>query len=264
MAVKIKYPFRLGTTSFILPADMLTNVKYLAPKVDDVELLVFESDEMAELPDEGTVRELRRIAASEGLTYTVHLPLDIWLGDFSPKERERSINKCLRTIAGMGVVEPAAWILHCNREGRGNSRIDDDDDWAAVVDDSLALLLKSGVSSRTICIETLDGLFPLLEPMIKNHGLSICLDVGHIVLYQLPFEEYVRKYFDRSAVIHLHGVIEGKDHKNISGVDNAVLAKLFSIIKSSGIRDRVLTLEVFTEKDLVASVNTLKAKRFYL
>lgn len=264
MAVKKKYPFRLGTTSFILPADMLTNVKYLAPKVDDVELLVFESDEMAELPDEGTIRELRRIAGDEDLTYTVHLPLDIWLGDADSGERERSVNKCLRTIAVMQMVEPVAWILHCNREGRNNSRMDNDADWVAMTDASLTKLLGSAVSPGAVCIETLDASFPLLEPVIEKYGLSICLDIGHLILYQLPVEEYMRKYLDRSPVIHLHGVMEGKDHKSISGVDDSVLAKLFSAIKSGGIYERVLTLEVFSENDLVASVNKLKAKQFLL
>jgi len=150
------------------------------------------------------IRELRRIAGDEELTYTVHLPLDIWLGDADPGERERSVKKCLRTIAGMEMVEPAAWILHCNREGRGGT-IECDADWVAAIDASLSLLLKSGVSPRAVCVETLDGSFPLLESIIKNHDLSICLDVGHLILYQLPFEEYVRKYLDRSKVIHLHG-----------------------------------------------------------
>lgn len=262
--MKKKYPFRLGTTSFILPADMLTNVRYLAPKVDDIELLVFESDEMAELPDVHVLRELEQIGKESGLTYTVHLPLDIWLGDADSKERERSINRCLRTIAGMAVIGPVAWILHCNRAGRSKARIEPDSDWVAMTDASLSRLLESGVSPGTICIETLDASFPLLEPVIEKFGLSICLDIGHLILYRLPVEGYIDKYLGRSPVIHLHGVIEGKDHKDISGIDDAVLAKLFSAIKSGGMRDRVVTLEVFSEKDLAASVKKLKAKQLYL
>jgi hypothetical protein len=34
-----RFPFRLGATSFIVPADMETNVHFLASKVDDVLVL---------------------------------------------------------------------------------------------------------------------------------------------------------------------------------------------------------------------------------
>ena len=40
-----KTPFRIGTTSYIIPADILPNVVYLAGKVDDVELVLFEVEE---------------------------------------------------------------------------------------------------------------------------------------------------------------------------------------------------------------------------
>jgi hypothetical protein len=30
------YPFRLGTTSYIIPADILPNAQYLADKVQDI------------------------------------------------------------------------------------------------------------------------------------------------------------------------------------------------------------------------------------
>ena len=38
------YLFRFGTTSYIIPADILSNVRYLAGKVRDVELVLFEID----------------------------------------------------------------------------------------------------------------------------------------------------------------------------------------------------------------------------
>jgi sugar phosphate isomerase/epimerase len=264
MGVKKKYPFRLGTTSYILPADMMTNIRYLADRVDDIELLVFESDEMAELPDEGVIRDLRQIADDEELTYTVHLPLDISLGDFDGDERARSVSKCVRTIDKMKILDPRGWILHCNRRGPGNNHIEQDAVWAAAVEVSVEKILRCGVEPRSVCVETLDASFPLLGPVIDEHGLSICLDIGHLILYRMPVEEYINKYLERSPVNHLHGVRAGKDHKAINGMDDAVLAKLFSAIKSSGNHDRVLTLEVFSEKDLAASVNRLKEKQFYL
>src|ERR1035437_7731078 len=39
----VPHSFRLGVPSYVYPADILPNVKALAPYVDDVELVLFES-----------------------------------------------------------------------------------------------------------------------------------------------------------------------------------------------------------------------------
>ena len=74
--------FRVGTTSYIIPADILPNVQYLAPRVDDVQLVLFETDEYgSNLPDAALRGQLVELGARHGMTYTVHLPLDLRLGD---------------------------------------------------------------------------------------------------------------------------------------------------------------------------------------
>jgi hypothetical protein len=78
-SLKNRFPFRLGTTSYIIPAELLPNVIYLADKVDDIELVLFESDEISNLPDAATVKILKETAEQSDLTYTIHLPMDTWI-----------------------------------------------------------------------------------------------------------------------------------------------------------------------------------------
>jgi hypothetical protein len=100
-----KTPFRIGTTSYIIPADILPNAAYLAGKVDDVELVLFEVEEGGgNLPDENTLAQLADIARRNDLTYTVHLPLDLRLGD-DDLSRERSTRKALQGDAGYRSAE---------------------------------------------------------------------------------------------------------------------------------------------------------------
>jgi hypothetical protein len=74
------YPFRLGTTSYVLPADILPNVRFLAGKVQDVELVLFEVDDGPNnLPPPHVIAELAALAEAHALTFTVHLPLDLRL-----------------------------------------------------------------------------------------------------------------------------------------------------------------------------------------
>ena len=75
-----KLPFRIGTTSYIYPEDILPNVHKLKSKVDDIELVLFEANNLGNIPKRKDLEELKRISSKWNLTYTVHLPLDINLG----------------------------------------------------------------------------------------------------------------------------------------------------------------------------------------
>ena len=57
-------PFRLGTSSYIIPDDILPNVRYLAGKVRDIELVLFEVDDgQNSLPSAEVIDELIKLAA---------------------------------------------------------------------------------------------------------------------------------------------------------------------------------------------------------
>ena len=105
VCLKGKFPFRLGATSYIIPDDIVPNVRFLADKVDDIELVLFESDELANIPSSDVVAELDSLARDNDLTYTIHLPLDIHTGHAEEPERRKSVEKCLRIIDRMAPLE---------------------------------------------------------------------------------------------------------------------------------------------------------------
>jgi sugar phosphate isomerase/epimerase len=258
MGLKGKYPFRLGATSYIVPADFLTNVQYLSNKVDDIELVLFESNEMSELPDWKTIDMLKHIANKNNLTYTIHLPLDLWLGDSNQAERQRSVKKCLRVIEQMRLVHPFGYILHCNRICRYDNRKEAVSSWKDNIEKSIDEFLFSGPSSDLLCVETLDYPFEFIEQIITDKGLSICLDIGHLLLNNYSVEEYLNHYFRKSRIIHLHGVNHNRDHCDISTIDKNLLSMLFSMLSAHEEFERVLTLEVFNETELDASLSFIE------
>ena len=104
--------FRVGTTSYILPDDILPNVEYLAPRVDDIQLVLFETDEYgSNLPDAALRRRLIAQAQQHNLTYTVHLPLDLRLGD-GGAATDLSLVKARRVIEATRDLHPHAYTLH--------------------------------------------------------------------------------------------------------------------------------------------------------
>jgi sugar phosphate isomerase/epimerase len=258
-ALKGRFPFRLGTTSYILPADIAPNVRHLAPLVDDVELVIFESEDVSALPDEKTIGLLKDLGDRHMLSYTVHLPLDARLGDMNEAARARSVDKCLRVIERTRPLEPLVYVVHPEREMQGGGILSRSAHWAASLSRSIDNLIREGVEAQSLCVETLEYPFELVEHIVTASKASICLDVGHLLRNAYSVEAYLERYLPLCRVIHLHGVKGGKDHCDVSVIDPDVLSLVLSRAgapMTAG--QRVVTLEVFNEADFEKSMRVMK------
>ncbi|HVO83250.1 MAG TPA: cobamide remodeling phosphodiesterase CbiR [Syntrophobacteria bacterium] len=253
-ASRRKPPFRLGTTSYIYAAEILPNVRSLKGKVEDIEIVLFESDEVSNYPSRQEREELAAIGQQNRLSYTVHLPLDVLLGDPRPRVRQRSVDTCLRAIEATAGLRPHGYIVHfqglpTDDHGRWLNEA-----WLTRLDQSVGQLLGHLDYPQLLCAETLSYPFHLVEELIERRDLSICLDVGHIILYDQPLELYLRRYLSRTRVIHLHGNSGGRDHLDLGHVPAATLELVFtSLATLPKVDDLVVTLEIFSEKDLEIS-----------
>lgn len=170
-------PFRIGTTSYILPDDIIPNLLHLRERVDDVELVLFESEEFSNLPSVESAAEIERLGAEADLSYTVHLPLDIALGAADEDVRRESVHKCLRVVERMSSVHPFAWILHLHGDQRGEPPTDDMPRWLAQNRRSLSEFLQLGPPSRRVCIEIQDYDFQHFAALVREFDLSVCVDI---------------------------------------------------------------------------------------
>lgn len=259
---KKKLPFRLGTTSYILAADIQKNVKFLADKVDDIEVVLFESDTYSNFPDKETITVMQQMQQQYGLSYTIHFPLDCFPGSSDPVCRQRSVTQYHRIIECMEAVNPFGYVLHLPIDDTGNWSIASDvalpKDWNSNVCDSIDKLLTTGVEPSRICVETLSYPFELAWPVVEEKKLSVCLDIGHVLLNRYDLNAYYKSYFHRVKIIHLHGIIEQRDHCDISVLPQNVLNELFQRTGAHADVSRVVTLEIFNEKDFVKSIETLE------
>lgn len=252
-------PLRVGTTSYILPADILPNVEFLAPLVEDVELVLFESDEISNLPSPSAVEELGRLARSKGLSYTVHLPMDAHLGAPEEPRRLAAVGKCQRVIDLTVPLDPFALIVHFHHDDyKTGIPAHTVPAWQEALRRSVRELLDHGVPSRALCVETLSYPFDLVAGIVEEFDLSVCLDVGHLVLFGFDVAEAIRRYWPRTRVIHIHGVHAGKDHKDLSLLDPDIPLMILSAAHGDPRTGRVLTLEVFNEPDLRGSLAVLE------
>jgi sugar phosphate isomerase/epimerase len=234
---------RLGTTSYIYPADLLHNARALADKVDDIELVIFESPTFGEnYPDKAEVAELRRIAREHDLTYTVHLPLDLKLA-----EDRKSLDTALRVIDCTRDLEPHGYIIHLDGVAQPGSAAMER--WLHNSITSLeAMAAQTGRADR-LCVENLDDQSPeMLDRLLRLVPVSCCVDVGHLWKQHLDPVPFLDAWIARTRVVHLHGV-GTRDHKGLSLTGAERLDPVVTLLA-----DRfhgVLTFEVFNEKDLL-------------
>ena len=254
-----RFPFRIGTTSYIVPADMETNVRVLADKVDDVELLFFESHEVGALPSRETIRTLGEVAYFEELSFTVHLPLDCRLGHLDAAEREKSADKCRRIVDLTAPLEPFAYVLHLYWDGDETALFDEACRLQDRLVGTLSKTILRALDPARLCIENLAYPFEWVTPVAETLGLSFCLDVGHIFVGGYPLDEYLDRYLSRARVVHLHGVQGVRDHRAVSCLPDDILKQIYSRLSSDTSYDRVVTLEVFNEKDLKASAFAMES-----
>jgi sugar phosphate isomerase/epimerase len=255
---------RIGTSSYILPDHILPNIRYLAPKVDDVELIFFETPDASNMPTPPELDELRQLAQDHQLTYTIHLPLDAALGHADPAIRCRSIGQCLKVMTLTQPLDPFACVLHLLAPDSAPDAPpahapviapDAFTRWQEALDRSLTELAQRA-PAMPICVETLAYPFEWVAGLVTQHRLNVCLDIGHLLLTGQDVEAAIRRYGAQTRVIHLHGIENGVDHKHIGALDSHLLDLLFTWLASDP-AERVLTMEVFSQPDFLKSMETL-------
>jgi len=246
-------PFRLGTTSYIIPDEILPNIHFLAPYVDEIELVLFESGRSDNLPTRVEVRELICLKSSFEVTYNVHLPVDLYLGDPDSRVRTRGCETVLRFYRRTLPLGPEVYILHLDwrRPGGGEGQDGGHKGWLRRLENSLEWLLGQGVDPGRLAVENLGYPLQWIESLVEALGMHFCLDVGHLIRYGFGLQETLDTYLDRTVMIHLHGVSDGEDHRGLEALDHRRWGILKDFLRRYG--DGV-SLEVFSLKDLERSL----------
>jgi sugar phosphate isomerase/epimerase len=224
--------------------------------VDDVELVLFESDEYSNLPTKSDVAEMGRIANDNDLTFTVHLPLDAWPGSADEAVRIKSMEKWFCVMDLMEPLNPFAWIVHLNDAPSKN--ITALPEWQEQCKKSLDDLTER-TDPFLLCIETLGYDYNWVWPLVEERKCSVCLDIGHLVLNGYDVAAYCDDWLRHSRVLHVHGVNDaGRDHVDLSYMDHELLRFLLMRLNAENSITRVMTLEIFSQNDFEKSIDVLE------
>jgi sugar phosphate isomerase/epimerase len=251
---------RLGATSYVVEAGLVENAAHLATRVQDMQLVLFDlPDGPSNLPDAATVAELARIAAHTGLTYTVHLTMDVTsleAGEVS----NPSLDKAQDVMGRCAILQPHAYVLHLDgRDLRAAGYpAADAAAWHVGMARSLVRLATWAGGATRLAVENLEGYPPaLVTPSARAAAAARCVDVGHLWLDGHDPLPSMAQAGDQLRVVHLHGVDQAaaaaRDHR---GLDRAEPEALDAVVAwlCDHRYDGVVTLEVFGPADFTTSL----------
>ena len=248
------FPFKICTTSFIYPDHYIPNVKMLGPYVDEIELLLFESIGEDALPSRAVIAELCRLAAEFDLSYNVHLPTDISISDPNPARQQRAVETMIQVMDLVRPLDPSALILHVpyNEKTKNKPVVNN---WRERVYQNLGQIKSAVEIQEIIAIETLDYPLELLGDIIVDLDLSICLDLGHLMVYDYDVLKVFNKYASVTPVVHLHGVENRCDHTTLERLSVKLFETVLQVLnRFTG----VVSLEVFSFENLDSSLKYLE------
>ena len=251
---------KIGTTSYIIPGDLVANARHLAGRAHHMQLVLFDvPGGPCNFPGPAEVKALRVIADATGLGYTVHLPLDLRLGAPDDPVGHPALVKARTVIGATRDLAPFAYIAHLDgREllpGPINARAHAD--WCARTILALEHVIDWIGDPALLAVENLET-YPLdfADPVLERVPVSRCVDIGHLWLDGHDPLPVLQQALPRTSVIHLHG-LAAKDHSSLAHTPARQLDPVIGALLEADF-DGLLTLEVF-EADFETSLTAVDA-----
>ncbi|MFH1627628.1 MAG: cobamide remodeling phosphodiesterase CbiR [Pseudomonadota bacterium] len=259
-----RLPFRIGATSMVFGEDLSENVRILSDLVDHVEIVLFHTPTLHNIPGPREIRILKKIGEEKNVTFTVHLPASLEIA--SPRKRTRceSVQLTRDLFAKTSELNPLHYILHIPFSPptlvpvpglyftKQNPRTWDE--WTSRTLDSLETLHEEIGGNNTLLVENINYSPSFLEPFWKRGLCGLCLDLGHLILGKEKVLAAIRHYIDVIKVIHIHGVRGYKEHLSLSVLPEKRVLKWLEFLTKVPFKG-VILLEVFTPQDLKESTD---------
>ncbi|MGE5443266.1 MAG: cobamide remodeling phosphodiesterase CbiR [Ignavibacteriales bacterium] len=248
---------QVGTTSYIYPDNIIPNVRKLTGLVDDIELVLFEGKDYSNLPSIDDVKTLRKISEETGISYTVHLPIDLDICSKDAEFRKFSLKRTIEIMRLASSLNPRGYIVHLPRENVIPERshlgeVESEEMWVLRTTRSLSeIFIEFG--NENVFIENLSYPIKHILPIIEEFDFKLCLDISHTLKCSDKWTEIFDKNFTRIKVVHFYGPeIEGEGHTGLQKAERNFIKSVIDRIMSSDFSG-LLTLEVFGIEDFFES-----------
>ncbi|MCP4694835.1 MAG: hypothetical protein GY859_42800, partial [Desulfobacterales bacterium] len=105
-------PFKISAPSMVHGPNTVKNVRLLSDVVDHVEIVLFYTPTLHNIPSGREIRELMKIKEAENLSFSVHLPSSLEIAHEDGKTRDESLLHTIELCARAAELKPEHFILH--------------------------------------------------------------------------------------------------------------------------------------------------------
>lgn len=236
LAAELKgLPRGLAAPSFVLPDTVGANCRFLEGLFPEVGLCLFETASCLAYGDEDLPPDLPDL----DLDYHVHLPLDLPWDQGAGAAARAALGIAQRT----DFLAPRLYVLHPPGTRQELERF-------------CGLWQDAGLDCRDLLLENIEGndLSALLDAA-GDLGLSLCLDLGHMISYEQQFLARAADW-ERVRLLHVYAPGNGSRHEALTALDPCGQGLLQSLLQRSRPETTVM-LEVFGEQGLFDSAQLL-------
>jgi len=230
----IRFPFTVAAPSFVLRAGVAENARFLAGRLPEIGLLLFEGEACLAY----TERDLPPDLAELDVAWHAHLPLDL------PWERglDAAWSVLDRLLDKIAFLRPRSFVLH-PPAGPG-------------------LLVPLARRLRDRGVDPADVLLENVEESdlcarwdeAREGGFSACLDLGHILAYGQHAVLDLPGLGDAVRMAHIYGP-EGGRHRSLARLDQSGRELLRYILETFS--PGTVVVEVFEEMGFFESIELL-------
>lgn len=256
-------PFRIGAPSMVFGPGTVENVARLAGRVDHVEIVLFHTPDLHNIPDQSEMARIRGIAHDGGLSLSVHLPACLEIASDDPDRRRWSLAMAASLITRFQHPAFRDFILHIPYDrptlaavpGR-YFHVKNRPDFAGWLDrarDGLRRLREAVGPDAPILVENINYSPALMAPLWEEGHCGFCLDIGHLLLGREPVLPLMDACLPHIREIHLHGVVGYAEHLGLNVLPPDRVRRWMGRLTASDFRG-VVNLEVFSPADLDASL----------
>jgi sugar phosphate isomerase/epimerase len=261
-----KAPYKIGAPSMVFGEDLLENVRILAGLVDHIEIILFHTPSLHNIPGPHQIRALKSIREQEDVTFTVHLPDSLEIACSDRSRREESVQLARELCLNLKGLDPSYYVLHIPFTPPTlvpvpglyfNKENDQDwDGWTKRALDSLEVFHDGIGHNNKLLVENINYSPFFLEPFWKEGFCEFCLDIGHLMLGEEDVMEVMQQYLDATRIVHLHGVKGYEEHLSLTVLPKDLVHGWLRYLKKVSFRGVVL-LEVFNPRHLKESMDIL-------
>jgi sugar phosphate isomerase/epimerase len=256
--------FKISAPAMIYGNELLENVRRLANVFDNIEIVLFHTPSLHNIPSGEEIEKLQDIGRRKNVTYTVHLPASLQVASPDSGTRIKHVELAIDLIEKTSDCKPIYYILHIPftrptlvpRPGEYFSFefMKKKRSWFKRAGASLEKISSAVGHHGKLLVENINYSPQCLKTLTASGLCSICLDVGHLILGQEQVGDLLKRFLPAAREIHLHGVKDYTDHLSLTVLEPNQIDKWLKYLIQMNY-EGIVNLEVFSHEDLISSLN---------